>query len=276
MKLLDKLERKFGRWAVPNVTLAVIVGQVLVYTVTLTRQQLPAIELIPARVLAGEYWRLVTFIFTPPEVNLLFVIFAWQLFYLMGTTLEHTWGTFRYNLFLLSGWAATVAVSFLVPEQPASVAFLGSSVFLAFAWLYPEFEILILFILPVKAKWLALLTWISYGYTLMVGTLLEQMLMFASLANFLLFFGTDIYWRARRGRRRMIEQAHRIQNRYQPPAARHRCRICGITEKSHPNEDFRYCSQCTGTQCYCSAHLRDHAHLLDEEPAGESEGTKAT
>ena len=113
------------------------------------------IALVPTKVLHGEVWRLVTFLCEPPTNNLVFAFFFWYLFFLMGTALESTWGVFRYNVYLLVGWAATVAVSFIQPEAPASAGFLQGSVFLAFAYLYPNFQLLLFFILPVKVKWLA-------------------------------------------------------------------------------------------------------------------------
>ena len=120
-------------------------------------------------VLDGEVWRLVSFVAQLPTESLILAIFFWYLFYLMGTTLEHTWGSFRYNVFLLIGYVATVAVAFVPPAEPASVAFLQGSVFLAFAWLYPDFQIMLFFILPVKIKWLALLAWIGYFLALVTG-----------------------------------------------------------------------------------------------------------
>ena len=144
MPLLDKLQRRFGRFGVPHVTEALIAGQVLVYVVFQTRPTVVAdIALVPRQALDGQAWRLLSFVFEPPFTNLLFALFAWYLFYLMGTVLENTWGALRYNLFLLVGWLATVAASFLQLDQPASVRFLGGSVFLAFAYLYPNFELLL-------------------------------------------------------------------------------------------------------------------------------------
>ena len=134
MTILDRLERRFRRYAVPNVTVGLIACQVLAYLLHFTRPDLfEAMELVPARVLEGQVWRLVTFVFfvfRPSAMHPIFAFFFWYLFYLMGTTLEHTWGTFRYNFFLLIGYVATVAVSFITPDQPASVAFLQGSVFL--------------------------------------------------------------------------------------------------------------------------------------------------
>ena len=153
------------------------------------------------------------------------------MFYLMGNALEGHWGAFRYNLFLLIGYLVTVAVTFLFPFPAATNIFIGGSVFLAFAWLYPDFQIYIFFILPVKIKWLALLTWIGYGYELLVGSWHTRLLVVASISNFLLFFGKDIIWRMKTGNRKMIFQAKQFTGARE---AFHTCATCGKTDISHP------------------------------------------
>ena len=168
MSWIDRLDAKFGRYAVPNLTVFLIAGQVLTYLASAAPAPLGAgvfenIMFMPDKVFAGEWWRLVTFLFTPPTSNLLFAFFFWYLFYLMGTTLEANWGTFRYNIYLLLGYVASVAMAFVAwsaggaAGQIASNAFLYGTVFLAFARLYPEFTMYIFFVLPVKIRWLALL-----------------------------------------------------------------------------------------------------------------------
>lgn len=265
MKLLDKLEKKLGRFAVPNLTAILVVCQVLAYVLQYANPSLlNSMALVPKDVLRGEVWRLVTFLFEPPLSNPLFAFFFWYLFYLMGTALEGSWGNFRYNLYLLVGYVATVAVSFFTPEAPASIGFLQVSVFLAFAFLFPDFQILLFFLLPVKIKWLALLTWIGYLYVLAVGQPMQQLGVLATICNFLLFFGRDIYLRMRSGRRRMGDQAERIKSRRKPF---HRCRVCGATDLSHPDMEFRYCSKCAGGCCYCTEHLRNHEHVVTEDAA---------
>jgi hypothetical protein len=259
MKILDNLQRRFGRFAVPHVTEGLIVCQVLTYLLCENRPAfLESIRLAPQRVLAGEVWRLFTFVCETPPMNLLFAVFFWYMFYLMGKTLEETWGAFRYNVYLLVGWLATVAVSFLQPEAAASIGFLQGSVFLAFAYLYPDFQLLLFFILPLKVKWLALLQWLGYFYLLIVGTSITQLLVLASVCNFALFFWHDILLRIKAGRRRMAHQAERIQTANTP---RHTCTVCGITNLSDPNMSFRYCSKCLGTPCYCAEHIQNHQHV---------------
>ena len=262
MKILGKLERRFGRYAVPHVTVSLIFCQVLVFIVHFTNPKieiLNKVALIPNSVLQGEVWRLVSFLFQPPLTHPILAFFFWYLFYLMGTALEHTWGTFRYNVYLLIGYLATVGVSLITPAEAASVGFLQGSVFLAFAYLYPNFTIMLFFLLPVKIKWLALLTWIGYGWVLLFAPPSAKLLVAASICNFVLFFGGDIWLRVKSGRRRMKDQAERIKARDKP---RHRCRICGLTEKMDPKMSFRYCSKCEGSCCYCSEHLRNHEHVV--------------
>jgi hypothetical protein len=268
MKLLDRLQRRLGRFAVPHVTEGLIAGQVVFYALSVAEQGgvaglqvLDKLAFVPSRVLAGELWRPFSFVFEPPLSNPVFAFFFWYLFYLMGTTLEHTWGTFRYNVFLLVGYVATVGAAFLVPEAPASILFLEGSVFLAFAYLYPDFRLYVMFVLPVRIKWLALLTWISYFLVILSGNLMAIVMMFASVANFFVFFGRDILRRARSGHRLMQDQASRVAARTKP---RHRCAICGITNLTHPDMDFRYCSKCAGSPCYCEEHLHNHQHVERE------------
>jgi len=258
MSLLNNLERKLRRYAIPNVTLYLILGQALFFVFNLSgRFILDRVVLIPGLVLMGEWWRLITFLFIPPLTNPIFAFFAWYLFYLMGSALEGHWGSFRYNLFLLVGYVATVAVSFLMPLYPATNLFIGGSVFLAFAFLYPDFQLYIFFILPVKIKWLALLTWIGYAYKVLTGTGSDRLLVLASLGNYFLFFGKDIYWRIKTGRRRMTEQTRQFSGKKE---AFHTCAVCGKPDISHPQMEFRYCSDCGGLG-YCKDHIFNHKHV---------------
>jgi hypothetical protein len=192
----------------------------------------------------------------------------------MGTALERTWGTFRFNAYLLLGYAATVAAAFILPAGAASNGYLQGSVFLAFAHLFPEFELYIFFILRVKIKWLALLTWIAYGIILLVGDWMSRLMVLASVCNFLVFFAQDLLERVRTGRRRMAIQAAQLAAR--EPAYYHRCTVCGITDRTNPTMEFRYCSKCAGNHGYCADHLRDHAHVPAAEPAPAKEKVSGT
>jgi hypothetical protein len=262
MRLLDRLEKKLGRYALPNITVYLIAGQTVFYVLYMMRKLDPSQTLLSAdRLMQGEWWRLLTFPFDPPVMNLVFAFFAWYLFYMMGSALEELWGTFRYNIFLLVGYLLTVAVSFLTPAYPVSNAFIGGSVFLAFAFLFPDFQLLLFFVLPVRIKWLALLTWLYYGYLFLFGGWPTRFLVLSSVGNFLLFFARDIVVNVKYGRRQMVKKMSQTVRRDDQPF--HRCTVCGITDKTHPKMDFRYCPQCSGQRGYCTEHIFNHEHVKD-------------
>lgn len=263
MSILNKLERRFGNLGIPNLTVVLIVPQVALYVLSLGRPEiLSGLYLVPALVLEGQWWRLITFLVVPPFITFpLFAFFFWYMFFLMGNALEGYWGTFRYNIYLLIGYLATLAVTFLTPGAQASNGFLQGSVFLAFAFLYPDFQMLIFFILPVKIKWIAVITWIWYLYMVVFGGWSARLLVLASVCNFLVFFWNDIVYRIKTGQRQMAGQATRFGASNKGDQPFHRCAVCGITDQTHPDMDFRYCQECQGTLGYCSDHLTNHHHI---------------
>lgn len=266
-RLIDKLERRFRRFSIPNLTQAIILVQMVCYVLAQSRPQfLLQIVLVPELVLQGEIWRLVTFVFDPPHTNILFAALGWYMFFLMGTALEGQWGAFRYNLYLLIGYVATLAAVFLIPgarDDMASNVFLAGSVFLAFAFFYPDFQIYLFFLLPIKVKYLAMLTWAGYLLAFAQGDWASRAAIVAAVANFLLFFGSDIWLRMRSSHRRMEYARRQLVT---PKRIVHKCTICGATEKTHPQMEFRYCSKCAGSYEYCADHLRDHLHVAAAEP----------
>ncbi len=264
MALLDKLEKKFRRAGIPNITLYLVFGQALVFVMAKSGQPqvIGLIALIPKLVLQGEFWRLFTFVFMPQANHPIFLFFALYIFYIMGSALENYWGTFRYNVFLLIGYVATVAVSFLTPYTSASVIFLGGSVFLAFATLNPSFQLMLFFLFPIEIRWLALLAWIGYVFTLLTGSWSSRFLILASLCNYFVFFGSDIVLRIRSRRWKMERKAKEFARQNE---ATHRCVSCGVSDKDHPDMGFRYCTKCAGTPCYCLDHIKNHEHIPSEQ-----------
>jgi hypothetical protein len=259
MKLLDTLDKKFGRFAVPNLTIYLIAGQSFFYLMFLTgKLERGANYLSADQLMQGKWWLLFLLPFDPPRQSLIFTLFAWYFFYMLGSTLEAHWGAFRYNVYLLLGCLMTVAASFLVPGYPVSNSFLAGSVFLAFAALFPDYQILLFFVLPVRIKWLALLTWLGYAYQMVFGDWATRLMVLAATANFLVFFARDIATNARYGRRQIVKKAAGFTRKESD--TRHRCTTCGITDLSHPEMDFRYCPQCNGQYCYCRDHVFSHQH----------------
>jgi hypothetical protein len=159
----------------------------------------------------------------------------------------------------------------------ATNLFLYESLFLAFAWLFPDFEILLFFFLPVKVKWLGLLTVVVMVYqfltglaTFMDGGWLTCVLMLAANLNLSLFIGRDVAnYLANRNKRMLRKFAETSQR----PAARHTCIVCGATDMSQPEREFRYCTQCQGTPAYCDQHLAGHQHLTTVASASKPDAT---
>lgn len=267
MKLLDWLERRLSPFAIPHITLLLILGQVVVYVVNMSQQGngggaplLENIVLVPNLVMAGQWWRVLTFLIMPPPTNPIFAFFAWYLFYLMGSALENVWGTFRFNVFLLVGWVASVAAAFFfAPAAVAGNEFLYGTVFLAFARFYPDFILNLFFILPVKIKWLALLAWLGYAVAFITGDWPAKGLILAAVLNYILFFWRD-HWTAAHDHRRRLKFATKTAK---VKAIVHQCRVCGRSSADEPKTAFRYCSQCAGQQCYCPDHIRDHEHVVE-------------
>ena len=270
MSLLSRLERNLGRYAIPDLSLYLIIGQVMILGFALLGQfDVGRIMLLPAAVRAGELWRLGTFLLVPPVTTLtltsaLFLAFGWYLFYLMGSALEQHWGAFRFNGFILLGWLLTVGAAFVTPALYATNAYMAATVFLAFAYLNPDFVMYIFFFLPVKIKWLALIQWLGYAFILIVGTWAERLMILASTGNFLVFFARDLVRSVGSGQRRQAWQARNFAAANNEREPRHRCHLCNRTDLTHPQLDFRYCSKCAGDQCYCSDHIFTHRHVVGD------------
>ncbi|MDA3960797.1 MAG: hypothetical protein PF961_08405 [Planctomycetota bacterium] len=186
----------------------------------------------------------------------LWFLFALYFFHLMGTALNAQWGAFRYNLYILIGWAVTAATGMLSLVLPfgmeaglvSSNAWILASIFLAFAWLWPNFQIMLFLIVPMKVKWLALLMWIGFGLTILFGDWTARLLALAALSNFFLFFGADIARRLRYGHRRMQSQLGEVRSAQE---AFHRCHCCGITERDDTDRQFRVDTSTEGSPDIC-------------------------
>jgi hypothetical protein len=260
MKLLERLDRLVRPIAIPNLTVLIIAGQVLMLIAgsgnpeLLTRSML-----VWDRVLEGEVWRLVTFLIVPISMSPIWLLFALYIFYLMGTALERIWGVVRYNAFLYLGTVLTLASATIVHDQPITGAFLEGTVFLAFATYNPNFELRLFFVLPVQIKWLALLQALGYAIAFVGGPMPIRVMVLASIGNYLVFFGTRVLDRIRNYKRSVAWKSRQFDPRDAP---RHTCRSCGANSNTHPNMDFRYCSTCDDNAAYCEEHLRNHEHVV--------------
>lgn len=277
---LDKLERKLGRFAIPNLTVYLLVGYVIGFgIVNLMRDMVGYLTLEPALILRGQVWRLISWVLIPPTDNLISLVFLVLLYYSLGTALERTWGSFRYNVYIFSGLLFTVLAVFGLyafyyfrygVEVPLSaVGLIGTnyitmSIFLAFAVIYPDMEVMLYFILPIKMKWMALVYVVLAGYDFINGGIGIRVAIGASLLNFVIFFLSTRNYK-RFGPREQTRKA-KFKKQSSPHmtytnGAHHRCAVCGRTELDDPCLEFRFCSKCNGNYEYCQDHLFTHEHV---------------
>lgn len=283
MNFLNKLERKFSRYAISNLTMFLIFGYVVGYILSFTAPgMLSYLTLNPYQVLHGQIWRLVTWVLIPPSTqNIIFYVIMMLFYYQLGTTLERTWGTFRYNVYIFGGILYTIIgaiVTWLVMSAIYGNAvlmgtFVGAqvntyyicmSIFLAFSLCYPNMQVLLYFIIPIKMKWIAYL----YGI-LMLGDFLQsewpgRIMLVMSLLNFLIFFFATRDYRRYSPKEIHRKQVYRQavkQPRGGTGITKHKCAICGRTELDDPTLEFRFCSKCDGNYEYCQDHLFTHQHI---------------
>ncbi|MDD5348895.1 MAG: rhomboid family intramembrane serine protease [Chthoniobacteraceae bacterium] len=252
MNVIDSLERRFGRFAIPGLVRMIVVLNAVVFLCgKFSPGFLSNLDLNPAAVLHGEVWRLVTYILIPETGSYLLILLALWFLWMIGDGLEGVWGAFRLNLFYLIGMVGTTAAAFLFGAQFSNVM-LNTSLFFAFAWFFPDMEIYLLGILPMRVKWLAWAMAAWFALQFLAGNAAFKMAMAASLANYLLFFGPEIiaHLRHRRSvgvRRQRFEQAA-------PPEEEplHRCVVCHRSDLSNPELEFRVARD--GND-YCTEHL---------------------
>ena len=286
------LRRKLEKYAIPNLTLYLIIcygiGYLMQYLVPAGYQYL---MLDPFLVLKGQVWRLVTWILIPPDSsNIFFVLITLYLYYSLGGLLERIWGTYKYNVYLFSGLLFTILGAFvlcgysvLMGAQPTmytglyllnngsavyfgqfSTYYINMSIFLACAASIPDVQVLLMFIFPIKVKWLG----IVYGIILLVnciqGGIATWIVVIFSLLNFLVFF-----LRSKGKMHLSVGQIKRQQEFHQKMrsagqtkgSTRHKCAICGRTELDGDDLEFRFCSKCNGNYEYCQYHLFTHEHV---------------
>lgn len=280
MNWLDKLERKLGRFAIPNLTVYLLICYVIGFLLwNLMPEAIGYLTLEPALILRGQVWRLLSWILVPPSSNLISLIFLVLLYYSLGTALERTWGSFRYNIYIFSGLLFTVLAIFGlyafyyftygVEAWMSLVGLVGTnyitmSIFLAFAAIYPDMELLLYFVIPIKMKWMALVYAALAGYDFIKGSTGTRVAIAASLLNFIIFFLSSRNFKrfgpgeqARKAKYKKQSRPHMTYTN----GAHHRCAVCGRTELDDPCLEFRFCSKCNGNYEYCQDHLFTHEHV---------------
>lgn len=290
MKFLNKLERKFGKYAIPNLIKYVLV----LYAVgTLIGCIDPTFYIRYLcldfdKVLSGQIWRVITFIMAPygsignSFVGILLFLIEAYLYYMIGNALEQAWGTFRSNLYLYSGIFFNIVAALLIYVVCKNVygvnviytvglEYIFQALFFAFAFLYPDVQLMLWMVIPIKVKYLGYLNGILMAYQVVTCFLstniydkVNGIAILVATANFFLF----VLWslKSKRPTRAQVKRRREFKKQVRTMAGkagepRHRCAICGRTEQDNPNLEFRFCSKCDGNYEYCSDHLFTHEHV---------------
>ena len=261
-KLLARLERRFGRYAPHGIILWIVgLSGVLHLLVFARPDAAPLLWLDPDAVLHGEVWRAFTFLFAPTGpvtlTGLFWTAFGLWFLHTMGSSLEAQWGAFRFDLFFFLGAVGTLAIAFVVGPVPGT--WVASGLLLAFAVEFPEVEVLLI-VLPVKVKWLGLLSGGWMLWQLIAGGLQTRAAIAVALGDFLLFCGGSLFALARGAARTRPKAA---PEGFGPVARKARvCAKCGRSDKEDPRLEFRLCDcqeRCGGKLTeYCIDHARAH------------------
>lgn len=302
---MKNLRRNFERFCyqnrdkgIPNLMLYIAIGNAIVALLSLFNGGSQLYSLLcfdKSLILKGQVWRLVSYVFTQSSNSLLGILFLY-FFYMLGRHVEQSMGTFRFNLFYLSGvLLMDVFAMIFCPLIPEAIStqqeyamfaatlpvyynmayYLHLSLLLTFATLYPDAHFLIFFVIPIKGWIIALL------YLFMVAAEIfnlsypvfyfpHNLFPLVAVANYLLFMGGRIqnvfpFLGRLSVKRKPKKQTGTIP--FTPKAApqqqdfTHRCRVCGRTDITNPELEFRYCSRCSGYHCYCQDHINNHTHV---------------
>lgn len=287
---MKNLRNRFDRFCfnhrdkgISNLMLYIALGNALVYLMSLIDRTNTLYYILcfdRQAILQGQVWRLVTYALTFDSGNILYTAIALICYYSLGRAIENAWGTFKFNLFYLTG-ILMMDIYCMIFGGYATADYLNLSLFLAYATMYPDAQFLLLFIIPVKAWIFALLDLALVVIGLLGNPFPYNLFSVISLANYFLFFGKDVLnvvpmsWRM--NTRRLFKKgspkpkaktipfpnAGSYQATVATPKApyTHKCTVCGRTDLTNPELEFRYCSRCKGYFCYCQDHINNHNHV---------------
>lgn len=283
MNFLNKMERKIGKYTIPNLMIYLIAAYCIGFVIyTVNPNFMLMLTLSPYHILHGQVWRLITWILMPTDTRVFSLLIMALLYYQLGSALERSWGTFRFNVYIFGGMLFTVIGAFilygiyaasgtgnletisLISSLTFTTNYINLTIFLAFAVMYPEMQILLFFIIPVKMKWMAVVYAVLIAINLILTSWGGRIAIIMSILNFLIFFlSTRNYRRVspKEIHRKQVFKAQMREPRKGSMVTKHKCAVCGRTELDDPNLEFRFCSKCDGNYEYCQDHLFTHQHI---------------
>lgn len=271
------------RFGIANLMRYIVIGNVAVYLLMILTRNADAnalnfLTFNFSSLLHGEVWRIITFIFVPTYSGPFWMLIALYFYYWIGSTLEREWGTAKFNLYYFSGVLLTVIGTVLASLVSgynfvvAGTEYVNLSMFLAFALLFPNTQVLLFFIIPIKMKWLAIADAVFIAFnilsSLFQGYWAGVLLPIVALLNFFVFIYPEVHYFAERKKyqhsRQTVQFKQAVKQQQQQRGYHHKCAVCGKTDTDYPDLQFRYCSKCAGYHCYCEDHIFTHVHFTEE------------
>lgn len=281
MKRVDMFCYRHPRFGINNLMLFVVFGTLAVWLLGAmdTTGRLEYYLAFDANaVLHGQIWRLITFIFIPQSSGLWLLLFLY-FYYFIGSELERQWGSGRFTIYYLMGMLMTVIYGFITyfvtgRSYTMTSNYINLSMFFAFATLFPDNMVLVLYIIPIKIKWLALVDALYFVYAIFSdlgrGMGMMSFLPLVAMLNYFLFCGDTLMQMIRPGSRRQRaktinfkREARKINYEQKTRGYTRKCAVCGRTDTDYPDLEFRYCSRCVGVHCFCQDHINNHVHFTE-------------
>ncbi|HXX65868.1 MAG TPA: hypothetical protein VEK07_01725 [Polyangiaceae bacterium] len=263
-RFLARLERRFGRLAVPNLISVIVGGTAIVWLLSLLRPEFQFRLILDINAVRhGEVWRLITFLFIPTvqaqqSSSILWEAVALYFTWWIGSSLEQHWGPFKFDLYYAIGAIATIGAA--VVFGPMTNRWLNWSLVFAFATVFPDIQILLFFVLPIRVKWLGIVAAAVFAYSFAVGDWNQRAAIGASAAAYAVFFG-EHWWKVLRNRRVVTRQrSRRAQFEAAAPVFGQRvCAVCGAREADGADVRVCSCEKCGGKpRTLCLQHARNH------------------
>ncbi len=302
MSFFARLEKKIGRFAIRNLPIKIAVVMAIAYILWAFVPSF-AYKLVfsPYAIMEQhQFWRLFTWVFSPPgDLDFVGILMIFILV-LFGQQIEQAMGTFMFNLYILGAWFwntvimlgisiyfyASGSILGMMDVGILAMYFFDYGLFLAFALMYSDARVLFMFFIPIRAVWIAIIDMGLMAFEFMRTSTLNRGSIIAYLVNFFIFYlimGRGVGMRSSNSKaaakRRKRDYDRRVENLsrqvngeadrrhkaqqmgYPSNITKHKCAICGRTERDGDDLEFRFCSKCNGNYEYCNEHLFTHEHV---------------
>lgn len=269
---IDRFSYQHPNFGIPNLMKYIVIANVVFWLIGAVNPTLMSyLTFNPALILRGQIWRLVSFILYPPSSGVLAFI-AFYFYYLIGTTLEQYWGMPQFNIYFFTGIILTVLYGFILYFVTGltfnlTAEYVYLSMFFSYATLFPNMQVLLFYIIPIKIKYLAYIDAAFFAYSVIATRFPINLLPVVAVVNFLIFCGGDLLSaipkRPSANTVNFRKESARIRREQQANLYTHKCAVCGRTDTDFPDLEFRYCSKCAGYHCFCQDHIYNHIHFTE-------------